>query len=146
VPEVQPVRVVPHAWISLADGTRLAARLWLPEGAGPAPAILEYLPYRKGDALAVRDHGHATWLAAQGFAFARVDVRGTGDSGGVILDEYTAQELADGAEVVAWLAAQDWCSGAVALFGNSWGGFNGLQIAALRPPRPAGGGELPLDG
>jgi uncharacterized protein len=37
-------------------------------------------------------------------------------------------------EVIAWLAAQPWCSGVVGMMGISWGGFNGLQIAARRPP------------
>ncbi len=48
-------------------------------------------------------------------------------------DEYTAQELADGVEVIDWIASQDWCSGAVGMMGISWGGFNALQIAALQP-------------
>jgi hypothetical protein len=51
-----------------------------------------------------------------------------------MLDEYSEQELADGVEVVAWLAAQSWCAGSVGMFGISWGGFNSLQIAARRPP------------
>ena len=53
---------------------------------------------------------------------------------GLMLDEYTAQELEDGAHVIAWLAAQPWCDGNVGMMGISWGGFNGLQVAALRPP------------
>ncbi|MEY9993447.1 putative CocE/NonD family hydrolase [Streptomyces sp. V4I8] len=48
-------------------------------------------------------------------------------------DEYSATELADGIEVVDWLAAQPWCNGKVGMFGISWGGFNSLQIAALAP-------------
>ncbi len=61
-------------------------------------------------------------------------MRGNGDSDGLMVDEYTAQELSDACEVIAWLAAQDWCSGAVGMMGKSWGGFNCLQTAALRPP------------
>ena len=37
-------RVIENEWITLADGTRLAARIWMPEGDGPFPAVLEYLP------------------------------------------------------------------------------------------------------
>jgi predicted acyl esterase len=37
--------------------------------------------------------------------------------------------------VIAWLARQKWCTGKVGMFGISWGGFNALQVAALRPPR-----------
>ena len=64
----------------------------------------------------------------------RVDIRGSGESEGVLTDEYSQQELDDGLEVIAWLAAQPWCSGSVGMFGISWGGFNALQVAALRPP------------
>ena len=51
------VRRIDHTWIPLADGTRLGARVWLPEDAeeDPVPAILEYIPYRKGDGTASRD-------------------------------------------------------------------------------------------
>ena len=52
----------------------------------------------------------------------------------MLFDEYTKQEQDDGVEVIAWLAAQPWCSGVVGMMGISWGGFNGLQIAARHPP------------
>lgn len=98
------------------------------------PAILEFLPYRYGDLTAERDHRTLPYWAARGYACARVDLRGTGNSTGVIEDEYTRREQLDGAEVIAWLASQPWCSGAVGMTGISWGGFNALQVAALRPP------------
>src|SRR3546814_20962616 len=72
--------------------------------------------------------------AARGYACVRVDIRGNGESDGLMQDEYLPQELSDGVEVIAWLAAQPWCTGSVGMLGISWGGFNGLQIAALRPP------------
>ena len=130
------VREVENLWIELADGTRLAARMWLPEeaDANPVPAILEYIPYRKRDFTTGRDEPMHRYFAGHGYAAIRVDMRGSGDSDGVMQDEYTAQELADGVEVIAWLARQPWCSGKVGMMGNSWGGFNALQVAALRPP------------
>ena len=64
----------------------------------------------------------------------RVDLRGAGDSFGVMRDEYERIEQDDALEVIAWLAAQPWCTGAVGMTGISWGGFNALQVAALRPP------------
>jgi uncharacterized protein len=130
------VRRIDNTWIPLADGTRLAARIWLPDDAedDPVPAILEYLPYRKGDAMARRDSRHHPWFAGHGYAAVRVDLRGSGDSDGILTDEYTRQEEDDALEVLAWLAAQPWCTGRVGMFGISWGGFNGLQVAARRPP------------
>jgi predicted acyl esterase len=128
------VAVTENLFIPLPDGTRLAAKLWRPEGAGPVPAILEYLPYRKHDGTRTRDGHHHPYLAGFGYACLRVDIRGTGESDGIITDEYTETELADGCDVLGWIAAQDWCDGQVAMIGLSWGGFNGLQIAALQPP------------
>ena len=124
------VREVASAWIPLSDGCRLSARFWLPDDAGPSqrvPAILEYLPYRKDDATAAQDASRHPYFAAHGFASVRVDLRGTGDSDGVCLGEYLPQEQTDALEVLAWLGAQEWCTGAVGMIGYSWGGFNGLR-------------------
>jgi uncharacterized protein len=131
-----PIGEIENAWIPLPDGTRLAARIWLPHDAAarPAPAILEYLPYRKRDGTRERDALTHPWFAARGYAGVRVDLRGSGDSEGLLADEYSPQELADGLEVIAWIARQPWCDGAVGMMGISWGGFNALQMAALRPP------------
>jgi uncharacterized protein len=130
------VRVIEHTLIPLKDGTTLAARIWLPQDAeqNPVPAILEYLPYRKRDGTYERDALTHPYLAGHGYAGVRVDLRGSGESMGLLFDEYTEQEQDDGVELIAWLAAQPWCNGAVGMMGISWGGFNGLQIAARRPP------------
>lgn len=130
-----PVRVLRHLWIPMRDGVRLAARVWLPADVSePQPAVLEYIPYRKNDGTASRDVTLHAAFARAGYAAVRVDTRGSGDSEGVMLDEYHATELDDGLQVLAWLAAQPWCDGGLAMLGKSWGGFNGLQIAALDPP------------
>lgn len=125
----------PDMGITLSDGTRLSARIWKPSDAGddPVPVILEYLPYRKRDGTCARDALTHPWFAARGYACVRVDIRGNGDSEGVMEDEYTAQELSDAVEVIHQLAAQPWCNGNVGMMGISWGGFNGLQVAALAP-------------
>jgi putative CocE/NonD family hydrolase len=129
-------QLIPFQFIPLKDGRRLAARLWLPKTANenPVPAILEYHPYRFQDGSSVIDSYNHPWFAANGYASVRVDIHGTGDSNGVMVDEYTVDELADGLEVLRWIARQPWCSGNIAMMGISWGGFNSLQIAALRPP------------
>lgn len=133
---MSPVRTIEHFFIPLADGSRLAARLWLPEDAEarPVPAILEYIPYRKRDGTRGRDEPMHGWFAAHGYAAIRVDMRGSGESDGLLEDEYLQRELDDACEVIAWLAAQPWCTGSVGMMGKSWGGFNCLQVAALNPP------------
>jgi uncharacterized protein len=130
------VRRVEHFWITLKDGCRLAARMWLPEDAetNPVPAILEYIPYRKRDGTRGRDEPMHHYFAGHGYAAIRVDCRGSGESDGLMQDEYAQQELDDGCEVISWIASQTWCSGAVGMMGKSWGGFNCLQVAALQPP------------
>ena len=128
------VRLVENVFIPMPDGIRLAATLWLPDTPDKVPAILEYLPYRKREGTRGRDHAMHGYLAGHGYACVRLDIRGTGDSEGLIDDEYTQQEQRDGVAAIAWLAAQGWCDGQVAMYGISWGGFNGLQIAAHQPP------------
>ena len=130
------VRLLESVWIPLSDGRRLSAKIWLPEDAqeSPVPAILEYLPYRKSDGTAPRDAGTHAYFAGHGYAGVRVDIAGSGDSDGLLWDEYTQQEQDDAVEVIAWLACQPWSSGAVGMTGISWGGFNSLQVAARRPP------------
>ena len=74
------------------------------------------------------------YFAGHGYAAVRVDMRGSGDSDGLLADEYLAQEHDDALDVIAWLARQPWCNGKVGMMGISWGGFNALQVAARRPP------------
>ena len=129
------VRTVEHLWIALPDGCRLAARMWLPEDAerSPVPAVLDAVPYRKGDGTEARDASRYPYIAGHGYACVRLDLRGSGDSEGLIADEYTAQERDDVAAVIGWLAEQRWCDGAVGMIGVSWGGFSALQAAARNP-------------
>lgn len=122
--------------IPMADGVTLSARIWRPTQAehNPVPAVLEYIPYRKRDHTRARDETLHGEMARRGYAGVRVDLRGSGESTGVLNDEYCQRELDDGYAVIEWLARQPWCNGAVGMLGISWGGFNGLQIAAMQPP------------
>ena len=130
------VEVVELAWIPMPDGRKLAARLFLPKNPKSAvPALLEYIPYRRRDGTRTGDDEMHIWFAAHGYGAARVDIAGMGDSDGLVEDEYAAREQKDALAVIEWLGTQSWCSGHVGMIGISWGGFNGLQIAAHRPPR-----------
>ncbi|MEI6619064.1 MAG: CocE/NonD family hydrolase [Betaproteobacteria bacterium] len=129
------VREIAHQIIPMPDGVELSARIWLPKDAAknPVPAILEHLPYRKRDGTIVRDALTHPYLAGHGYACIRVDMRGNGDSQGLMDDEYSEQELQDAESVIAWLRAQPWCTGRIGMMGISWGGFNSLQVAARQP-------------
>jgi uncharacterized protein len=140
-PASQPIHAVNvqrDVRIPVRDGLELSSNLWLPEAAAQGrdrvPVVLEYLPYRKDDWRANGDEARGRYLAARGYGFSRVDIRGTGSSPGIASDEYSTRETLDGYDVVEWLAAQRWCSGAVGMWGISYGGFTSIQVAALRPP------------
>jgi len=130
------IREIENLWIPMRDGVRLAARAWVPETAerSPVPAVLEYIPYRKRDMTALRDGATHGYFAGHGYACIRLDVRGVGDSEGLYGDQFTTQYVDDAVEAIAWIARQPWCSGAVAMFGLSWGAAIALQTAARRPP------------
>src|SRR5215204_3464304 len=125
--------------IPVRDGLELSANIWLPLPAPDAPherfpVILEMIPYGKDSWRRNGDTARGEWLAARGFVLCRLDVRGTGSSPGVALDEYTEDETRDGYDAVEWLAAQPWCNGNVGMWGISYGGFTSIQVAKLRPP------------
>ena len=136
LPARGPVELVNIVEIPMRDGTILRGRLWLPKNAArrPAPVVLEYIPYRTRDAYSAADDYWGDVLASHGIGFARIDIRGSGDSDGLLRDEYLAQEQDDAVEIIAWLAKQMWSNGKVGMRGISWGGFSTLQTAMRNPP------------
>jgi putative CocE/NonD family hydrolase len=136
MPDPGEITEIENDFIPTRDGERLAVQLWLPANAEgrPAPVVLEAIPYRKRDRYRAYGRFWGPTLARRGIAYARLDCRGSGDSTGLLEDEYLPREQLDAAEAIAWLAAQPWCNGAVGMRGVSWGGFLTLQTAARRPP------------
>jgi uncharacterized protein len=136
-PPTYGVRLV-QTWIPIKDGVRLAATLYMPDGAKATekfPALLEYLPYRKDDGTAAGDYPKHAYFARRGYVSVRVDIRGFGSSEGVPPErEYSEQEQVDGEQIIDWLAHQSWSNGSVGMFGISWGGFTALQMAMRHPP------------
>ena len=108
-----------HVRIPVSDGIVLSARVWRPVSSDTeqVPAIIEYIPYRKRDLTAPRDSIHHPYLAGHGYACVRVDIRGTGESEGVLADEYLEREQLDAEEVLDWIAAQPWCTGDTGMMG-----------------------------
>ncbi len=136
-PPINGVEVRRDVRIPVRDGLELSANLWLPVDADPGarfPAILEMIPYRKDDWRWASDEARGQWLAARGYAFCRLDIRGTGSSPGIARGEYTPEETRDGYDAIEWLADQPWSNGNVGMWGISWGGFAAIQVALLRPP------------
>lgn len=129
------IRIIEDMRIPVADGVELSARVWLPVDAeqDPVPAIVEYVPFRHRDFTAPRDAALHPWFAGHGYASIRLELRGSGDSSGIPMDEYIKQEQDDGLAALEWIAKQPWCSGNTGMIGISWGGFSGLQIAARKP-------------
>jgi putative CocE/NonD family hydrolase len=126
-------RLLKNVLVPVRDGTRLAADVYLPPDPGPVPVVLEYRPYRKDDEMPPGGRFYA-YLLRHGYGVVRVDIRGTGASGGTSTDEYTRQEQEDGYDVVEWIAAQPWCDGHVNMMGTSYSAFTALQVASHAPP------------
>jgi putative CocE/NonD family hydrolase len=127
------VKLLKNVHIPMPDGIFLSADLFLPDAPGQYPAVLNYIPYRKQDASAYTGVA-CSYFASRGFGSVIVDIRGTGESGGITLDEYTLQEQMDGCQVIDWLSHQPWCNGNVGMWGASYSGFNSIQIAMHAPP------------
>jgi uncharacterized protein len=117
-----------NARIPLREGITLSADLALPTSL-PAPAVVMRTPYGKSGE---RQSKRAAVFATGGYALVSVDVRGRGDSDGLF--QPYRNDGRDGAEVIAWVAAQAWCTGDVATYGASYGGRIQWLTALEQPP------------
>ena len=122
---VQPMR----------DGTPLRADVYLPEGDGPFPALVERTPYGKENSPE-KQVGAPEFFASQGYAVVVQDVRGRFASEGRFVpfhdDGWGANR--DGYDTVEWIAAQPWCAGKVGTIGGSYAGATQYRLAPTRPP------------
>src|SRR6201988_2112005 len=112
---VHSVAVITGIRVAMRDGVALNVRVPRPDAAGRFPAVMEYHPYRRL-AAALPDYRDeypppVPYLAERGYAVVQYDVRGTGSSAGFSTDIYSPEERQDGYDMIAWIAAQDWCSG-----------------------------------
>ncbi|MBW2526156.1 MAG: CocE/NonD family hydrolase [Deltaproteobacteria bacterium] len=136
-------------YVTMRDGVRLAADVWLPGGAAPGsrlPTMLHQTRYFRGLELPAvpRLLGGARMLEpvgplregflAAGYAWVDVDVRGTGASFGSWLSPWWHEEVADGGEVVDWIIRQPWSSGRVGSVGTSYAGTTAEFLGTLAHP------------
>ncbi|HLY90609.1 MAG TPA: CocE/NonD family hydrolase [Acetobacteraceae bacterium] len=135
---IYPVKVHTAIRVTMRDGVELNVRVTRPDAPGRFPGVMEYHPYRRlGAALPdYRDEYPPVvpYLAERGYAVVQFDVRGTGSSSGYSTDIYSPEERQDGYDMVAWIAAQPWCTGAVGMIGKSYGAVVQWQVAVQRPP------------
>jgi len=113
--------------IPMRDGVRLHATVYRPKDPQPTPVIFTLTPY-----IADSYHPKAVYFAQNGYAFVLVDCRGRGNSEGTF--ESYVNDGRDGHDVVEWLAVQPWCTGAVAMWGGSYAGFDQWMTLGEFPP------------
>ncbi len=120
-----------QASLTTADGVRLDADVYTPEGDGPFPVLLMRQPYGRAIASTVV-YAHPRWYAAQGYIVVIQDVRGRGSSTGEF--RLFAAEVEDGQATVQWAAQLPKSNGLVGMYGFSYQGMTQLYAAATRPP------------
>ena len=131
--------------IPMSDGVEVAAQIFRPASSGKFPALLgvhaydaamQYAPSRPQAVQgrnAQAEAGDPQFFVRRGYAHVIVNARGTGQSGGEY-GHYSPREVQDVVEVIAWIAAQDWCDGNVGMFGVSYFAVCAKQVAAQNPP------------
>lgn len=139
-----PAAKVTRPTVAMADGTKLAVDVVLPEGAGPFPVVLMQTRYWRSFALKVPENPGRVpkgprepivdALVRAGYGVVVADVRGTGASEGAWPHPFGEQEARDGAELIEWVSKQPFCNGRVGATGLSYEGTTALLTAATNHP------------
>ena len=118
--------------VPVRDGVKLKADLYLPDGNGPVPVIVERTPYNKNDC----NFRQALYFAERGYAVLIQDVRGRYSSPGdfyMYRDEGWGRRR-DGYDTIEWAGTQSWSNGCVGTMGLSYTCFNQNLTAVTQPP------------
>ncbi|NQV20963.1 MAG: CocE/NonD family hydrolase [Rhodospirillales bacterium] len=118
--------------VSMRDGVELATDIYRPSDAGKHPVVMMRLPYDKEQPALLFLSGDILRIAGAGYAVVVQDCRGTFQSGGTFNPYF--DEAQDGADAIAWAAAQPWSSGAVGTMGASYYGATQWLAATEAPP------------
>jgi hypothetical protein len=129
-------RALDKIMVPMADGTKLATRVYLPDGNGangPFPTVFIRTPYGISDLIKQFWH-----YPARGYAIVFQAVRGTAywdepsRSEGVWTP--VINEPKDGAEALAWLTRQPWSDGKVCMQGGSYVGYTQWAVSMADNP------------
>lgn len=131
--EIEP-RVTDRISVSV-DGVEIFVEYWLPDGEGPFPTVLHSTPYSHLDrTLQTIGEGNQDFFVPRGYAYVVADVRGFGESQGCV-EVWGPNEQADQADLVNWIAEQEWSDGSVGMIGASYPGTTPME-AAVQDPEP----------
>jgi putative CocE/NonD family hydrolase len=114
-------------------GGELAADVYLPVDAPPAPALLTLVPYSKDAIAGVGSWEANHYFASRGFPSLVIDMRGLGCSSGAMRAPFDRAEADDGVAAVEWAAAQSWSDGTIGMWGVSYSAITTLRTAARAP-------------
>ena len=135
------MKVEEPVFITMRDGTPIACRIYRPDTAGRFPVLFAASPYQyetddlpHSTMFLWREVGPVEWYVRdQGYAYVHMDVRGSGQSGGVynFLDR---EEQQDYYECIEWVGRQDWCNGKVGGIGQSYYAWSQWFMGIVNPP------------
>jgi putative CocE/NonD family hydrolase len=128
--------------VAMRDGIRLATDVYLPDGAGPFPVIMERTPYGRRETSRSEITAYvrtpatraevAVHFTVQGYAVVYQDTRGRYGSEGKFVKYLSDGE--DGFDTCAWLCEQSWCDGRICTMGLSYAAHTQGALGCLNPP------------
>ena len=128
--------------VAMRDGVQLATDVYLPDGAGPFPVVMERTPYGRNETsrseITAANRTPATraeiaaYFTPHGYAVVYQDTRGRYGSEGRFVKYLADGE--DGFDACAWLRAQPWCDGRICTMGLSYGAHTQAALGCLDPP------------
>ncbi|HEX3803127.1 MAG TPA: CocE/NonD family hydrolase [Solirubrobacteraceae bacterium] len=127
------IQIDKNVEVRMRDGVALAADVFRPAGEGRYPALLQRIPYNKEPGWLRDSSVDVLKLVQSGYVVVHQDTRGAGASEG----EYRpfVDDRMDGADTVAWAAAQPWSTGDVGMIGISYTAGTQWLAAMETPPQ-----------
>jgi putative CocE/NonD family hydrolase len=125
--QTRDIKVRRDVPVTMPDGISLLTDRYWPRGGGSEPVIVMRSPYGRGTVWALA----ARLFAERGYQVILQSCRGTGGSDGEF-DAYRNERM-DGLATLAWIEAQPWFSGKLAMAGPSYLGIVQWAVATDPP-------------